>query len=104
MIGSVQRHEGREIRGRILKALDLEYPRAMSMQMLGYALQSARYNCGPEQIHAHLAYLEQKGYVHAEDVGLEDLDLRRNMVTLTAQGKDLVEGNVPDDPGVILYG
>lgn len=39
-----------------------------------------------------------------EDVGLQDLDLRRNMATLTAAGKDLVEGNVPDDPGVILHG
>jgi len=25
-------------------------------------------------------------------------------VTLTVQGKDLVEGNVPADPGVILHG
>ncbi|MHC1762139.1 MAG: hypothetical protein AB9917_22015 [Negativicutes bacterium] len=104
MTASVKQHESKEIRGRILKALDLEYPRAMSLQMLGYALQSARYNCDPDQIRAHLAYLEQKGYVFAEDVGLKDLNLRRNMISLTAKGKDLVEGNIPDDPGVILYG
>ena len=36
--------------------------------------------------------------------GLEDLDLRRNMISLTACGKDLVEGSIPDDPGVIIYG
>ena len=104
MTPSVQRYEDKEIRGRILKALDFEFPRAMSFQMIGFALQSARYQCSPSQIHAHLAYLEQKGYVTMEDVGLHDLDLRRNMATLTAQGKDLVEGNVPDDPGVILHG
>ena len=104
MTPSVQRYEDKEIRGRILKALDFEFPRAMSFQMIGFALQSARYQCSPSQIHAHLAYLEQKGYVTMEDVGLHDLDLRRNMATLTAAGKDLVEGNVPDDPGVILHG
>lgn len=104
MSRSVQQFEDKEVRGRILKALDFEFPRAMSFQMIGYALQSARYNCSPGQIAAHLAYLEQKGYVRIEDVGLADLDLRREMVTLTVQGKDLVEGNIPDDPGVILHG
>ena len=104
MTMSVQKHEEKEIRGRILKALDFEFPRAMSLQMIDYALQSARYTCSPGQIKAHLAYLAQKGYVRLESVGLADLDLRRDMVTLTVQGKDLVEGNVPDDPGVILSG
>lgn len=101
---SVQQYEDKEIRGRVLKALDFEFPRAMSFQMIGYALQSARYNCSPGQIKAHLAYLEQKGYVRMEDVGLKDLDLQRDMATLTVLGKDLVEGNIPDDPGVIIHG
>ena len=104
MSTSLQHHEDKEIRGRILKALDFEFPRAMSLQMISYALQSAQYNCSQGQIRAHLAYLEQKGYIRLESVGLEDLDLRRDMVTLTVQGKDLVEGNVPADPGVILHG
>jgi hypothetical protein len=104
MSRSVQQFEDKEVRGRILKALDFEFPRAMSFQMIGYALQSARYNCTTGQIAAHLAYLAQKGYVRMEDVGLADLDLRREMVTLTVQGKDLVEGNIPADPGVILHG
>lgn len=104
MTRSVQQYEDKEIRGRVLKALDFEFPRAMSFQMIGYALQSARYQCTPGQIQAHLAYLEQKGYVRMENVGLEDLALRRDMATLTAQGKDLVEGNIPDDPGVVIHG
>ena len=104
MTASVQRHEDKEVRGRILKVLDLEFPRAMSLQMIVFALQSARYNCAPGQVQAHLAYLEQKGYVRTEDVGLEDLDLRREMISLTVQGKDLVEENIPADPGVILHG
>ena len=104
MTPSIQKFEDKEVRGRILKALNFEFPRAMSYQMIGYALQSARYHCSPGQIQAHLAYLEQKGYVKTEDVGLTDLDLRRDMVTLTVQGKDLVEGNIPDDPGVIVHG
>ena len=101
---SVQQHEDKEVRGRVLKALDFEFPRAMSFQMISYALQSARYHCSQGQVEAHLAYLEQKGYVKLENVGLKDLNLQRDMAVLTVQGKDLVEGNVPNDPGVILHG
>ena len=101
---SVQRFEDKEIRGRILAALNFEYPRSMSEQVIGYALQAANYNCTPAQIKSHVAYLEEKGYVRTEEVGLEDLNLRRTMTQLTARGKDLVENNIPADPGVILYG
>lgn len=102
MTDSVQKHEDKEVRGRILKALDFEFPRAMSLQMISYVLQASRYDCSTGQLKAHLAYLAQKGYITLESVGLADMDLRREMVTLTAKGKDLVEESIPADPGVIL--
>lgn len=101
---SVQQHEDKELRGRILKALDFNYPLAMSFKMLDYALKSARYDCPAGKLKAHLAYLSEKGYIKTEQVGIEDLDLSRDMVKLTAKGKDLVEGNIASEPGVILYG
>lgn len=101
---SVQRHEDKEIRGRILKALDFNYPASMSLKMLNYALQAARYDCPEGKVKAHLAYLTEKGYVKTDNVGIEDLDLNREMVRLTVEGKDLVEGNIASEPGVILYG
>lgn len=103
-VHSVQQHEDKELRGRILKALDFNYPLSMSYKMLDYALKSARYDCPSGKLKAHLAYLAEKGYIKTEQVGIEDLDLSRDMVRLTAKGKDLVEGNIAAEPGVILYG
>lgn len=100
----VKRFEDKELRGRILKALDYEYPRSISKKMLVHALQSARYTCSKSHLDAHLSYLQEKGYIKVEYVGVEKLDFGRNMVTLTAKGKDLVEGNIDNDPGVMLYG
>lgn len=102
-VQSVKRHEDKEIRGRILKALDFNYPSTISLKMLGYALTSARYDCSTANLKAHLAYLAEKGYVMLEKVGVEDLELSRDMVKLTVHGKDLVEGNIESEPGVILY-
>lgn len=96
--------EDKEIRGRILKALDFSYPGAISMKMLAYALQAARYECASGKLKAHLYYLSEKGYIKTERVGVEKMDLARDMVCLTASGKDLVEGNIGSDPGVIFYG
>ena len=101
---AVQRFEDKELRGRVLKALNFEYPKSLSPKMLEYALQSARYKCSKSNLMAHLAYLQEKEYIKIEYVGVEVLDLGRNMITLTAKGKDLVEGNIENDPGVILHG
>lgn len=102
-LASVKRHEDKELRGRILKALDFSFPAPISFKMLSYALKSARYDCSSAQLKAHLAYLKEKGYVMVEKVGVEDLDIYRDMVKLTVHGKDLVEGNIENEPGVIIY-
>ena len=103
MILSVKHQEDKEIRGRVLKALDFSFPAAISVKMLSHALRAARYECSSTQLKAHLAYLKEKGYVIVENVGVEDLDINRDMVKLTAHGKDLVEGNIESEPGVIIY-
>jgi hypothetical protein len=101
-MSSIKKHEAQEIRGRILKILNFQYPGALSAQMLNYGLKAARYDC-ETTLKAHLAYLSEKGYVAVDSVGFADLDLKRDMARLTALGKDLVEGNLPADPGVIVY-
>lgn len=101
-MSSIRKHEDKEIRGRILRILDYQYPGALSVQMLTYGLKAARYDC-EGALKAHLAYLKEKGYIAVDSVGLADLDLKRDMVRLTALGKDLTEGSVAADPGVILY-
>lgn len=91
-----------DIRGRILKTLDNQYPTQVSIKMLAYGLKAARYECGRRQLLAHLAYLQDKDYINIHNVGVTELELSRDMVKLTAKGKDLVEGNIGPDPGVML--
>ncbi len=92
----------KEIRGRILKTLNNQYPNAISKKMLVYGLKAARYECNNNKLQSHLFYLQEKGYVQMENVGIPELDLERDMIRLTVLGKDLVEGSINADPGVIL--
>ena len=101
---NINKIEGREIRGRILKVLDATYPHPASTQLLSDTLTDAQYCCSPSQVKVHLAYLEEKGYVSNQTVEVEELDMRRDIARLTAKGKDLLEGNIPEDVGVKLRG
>lgn len=92
----------KELRGRILKALNTEFPASLSVEMLLIALRAARYNCTPGQLKTHLAYLSEKGYLTIQSVGVWEMDLARDMVKLTADGVDVVAGNIPPAPGVII--
>lgn len=94
--------DNKDIRGRILKTLNNQYPSAMSVKMLSYGLRAASYKCSGPELKAHLAYLEGKGYIEIKKVGVQELELERKMIELTVTGKDLVEGNIEPDPGVLL--
>ena len=104
MRNSIQKETDREIRGHILKTLDFQYPDKITTQIIIYALEATGYQCTPGQLKVHLAYLAEKGYAKTDAVDLTDLGLKRFMVGLTAQGKDLIDGNIAADPGVKLYG
>ena len=95
MRNSIQKETDREIRGHILKTLDFQYPDKVTTQIIIYALEASGYQGTPGQL---------KGYAKADAVDLTDLGLKRFMVGLTAQGKDLIDGNIAADPGVKLYG
>lgn len=92
----------KEVRGKILRTLDRQYPSGMSVKMLSYGLRAASYKCSGPELKAQLAYLEGKGYIEIKKVGLKELELERKMIELTVTGKDLVEGNIDPDPGVII--
>lgn len=93
--------ESRELRGRILKILEASYPFPAGDRLIADILSDARYCCSPAEVKTHLAYLAEKGYLETEDVETAELG-SRTMVRLTANGKDLLEGSIPSDPGVML--
>ncbi|SEO98130.1 hypothetical protein [Propionispora vibrioides] len=94
--------ESREIRGRILKILDANYPFPAGDHLISQILTDARYCCSPAEVETHLTYLSEKGYLETEKVKSEELGITRILARLTAAGKDLLEGSIPADPGVTL--
>lgn len=96
----MKRHEAREIRGRILKILDFSYPEGVAVTVIGLTLGDMEYQVTPAVLKAYIDYLEEKGYIETHEVRLDDVGISRRIARLTAKGKDLLEGNIPADPGV----
>lgn len=97
---AVKRHEAREIRGRILKILDFSYPEGVALTVIGLTLGDMEYQVTPAVVAGYIDYLEEKGYVETHEIRLPDVGISRRIAKLTAKGKDLLEGNIPPDPGV----
>ncbi len=92
--------EPREIRKWILITLEKSYPFGASEELLALTLSGLRYGLSPGELRAHLAYLEEKGYLVREKVEVRRAGVHRHVAKLTASGKDLLEGNIGPDPGV----
>jgi len=97
-----RRFEARVIRGRILKILDLDYPHEMGDEVIVEALREGEITVSKAVVAGYLEYLHEKGYVEVRDVTSRDLGLSMKMARLTAKGKDLLEGNIEPDVGVVL--
>ncbi|MDI3480804.1 MAG: hypothetical protein PWQ97_459 [Tepidanaerobacteraceae bacterium] len=96
------RAESREIRGRILKILDVDYPHEISDRVISLTLGDISYNVNPAVLQGYLDYLEEKGYIECKQLEYDDLSIDMRVAKLTAKGKDLLEGNIPSDPGIAL--
>ena len=92
--------EPREVRKWILVTLEKSYPYGASEELLALTLTGLRLGVSPGELRAHLAYLEEKGYLARERVELKRARVHRHVAKLTAAGKDLLEGNTGPDPGV----
>ncbi len=96
----LDRIEAKEIRGRILKIIHINYPREVSDRVIALTLNDIRMVVSSGVLAGHFSYLEEKGYVELEEMHSQPLGLTMTMVRLTAKGKDLLEGNIDSDPGV----
>jgi len=94
------RHEAREVRGRILRILDFSYPEGVALTVIGLTLGDMEYQVTPAVIAGYVDYLEEKGYVETSEIRHEGVGISRRIAKLTAKGKDLLERNIPADPGV----
>jgi len=92
--------ELKEVRKWVLVTLEKSYPYGASEELLALTLSGLRLRVSPGELRAHLAYLEEKGYLARERVELKRAGVHRHVAKLTASGKDLLEGNTGPDPGV----
>ena len=92
--------EPRHIRKWLLITLEKSYPYGASEELLALTLSGLRYGLSAGELKAHLAYLEEKGYLVRERLEVRRAGVHRHVAKLTAAGKDLLEGNIGPDPGV----
>lgn len=90
----------KEIRGRIMHILKLNYPYEAGDSLINTILLDMQYLTSPAVLSGYLTYLEEKGYIETRQVAACGIEQR--LAKLTPKGIDLIEGNIGTDPGVLI--
>ncbi|SHJ59984.1 hypothetical protein [Desulfofundulus thermosubterraneus] len=98
----LEKYEARIVRGHIMQILKVAYPGPASVELLEVTLNDRSCPTSPAVLNGYLAYLAEKGYITRWEEKDDILGVTRTLVKLTATGVDLLEGNIPADPGVVL--
>jgi hypothetical protein len=89
--------KNRRIRIALLELLKSAYPGALDQRALMFAMDNLGYPMPEDRLAAHLSYLEEKGYLVAEERRGEGFEV--SFASLTAEGWDLLDG-MHEDGGV----
>jgi DNA-binding PadR family transcriptional regulator len=92
--------EDREFRGYILSMCKTNYPYGCSKELIGQAAADMAFAFSPAEISGHIEYMREKGYVRVEE--LQSGRNVREIVKITAKGIDLLNGHIPEDPGILI--
>lgn len=91
-------HTYRVERGRILKILYNAFPDGVNKDVLSLTMQEMSFHLTEGVLRGHCDYLAGKGYIEVDgDKGNFITDYN---VKITPKGIDLLEENIPVDPGV----
>ncbi|GBF34130.1 hypothetical protein DCCM_3242 [Desulfocucumis palustris] len=93
--------QSKELRGFVLNMCKVNYPHGCSEQLIQTTAEQNQFDVSTGLIAGHIEYLEEKGYVRVDEIKNNRLKIVRKMVYITAKGIDLLEGNIPEDPGVL---
>lgn len=92
----------RQIRGYILKILQIGHPQPTGSNVIEVCLIDAGFAISPTALSGHLEYLKEKGYIDTKQVGMNDIKFPITLAKLTPKGVDLLEGTIDPDAGVYL--
>lgn len=90
--------EARQVRGFILKLLEITDPQPTPSSAISTALIQNGLIVNPD-ISRYISYLDDRGYIEVKDIALKSLRIGGVALKLTSRGTDLLEGTF-DDPGV----
>lgn len=90
----------RLVRKEILRILDMSYVQGASVELVAASLLDGGYPMTEAEALEELTYLADKGYVRLTQLDSRQLG-RRTVARLAPKGKDLLEGNIERDPGIL---
>lgn len=90
----------KEIRGWVLRMLYNNLPEFTGDKLIYEILMEGGFSITLPLVQGHLRYLEEKGYLELQTASVPELGMTRLLAKLTSKGVDLVEGTIPEDPGV----
>jgi len=86
--------KNKRIRIALLNLLKTEYPGALDLKALQFAMDNLGYPMPGGMLEAHLRYLEEKGYVHLQRC--KGFGFEIAFASLTASGWDLLDGLIKE--------
>lgn len=107
MVMDEQAHRGAQhnkaVRGYIMRSLAKGHNNSLLCRQLVNVMVNDGVIISPD-ISKHLDYLVGKGYIEFTNERVNSYNAYANdaMIRLTVEGIDLLEGSVPDDPGVAI--
>ncbi len=93
--------DDRDIRGRILRILEISLPYPVTERTLFLALSEAGYEVLQSEIPRHMDYLRGKDYVESEKKRDKIFGVTWHH-KLSPKGNDLLNGYIDEDPGISI--
>lgn len=96
----MENYKNKALRGAIMAALRVE--NELGDHLIRMLLEGTPYEASLESIKQELDYLEGKGYIKLSKVSISGIGVSRIVAKLTSRGRDLLEGTLPPDGGVVM--
>lgn len=93
----IELSEKRIIRNEILKVLDEMSSTGASTKLLRKALNTSGLSVTQENVNKEVEYLQGKGVISVEHIENKALGIKRDIITITSKGIDVIEGTLQVD-------
>jgi hypothetical protein len=90
-------------RGFVLKCLNYYPSDDINTLIVADFVRNCGCACTDSEVESYIDYLQSKGYVKKEEINDKRIaDFSAKVARITPKGIDLLEANIPEDPGIVL--